>query len=130
MALVIKGSAQTAINLRKTILVPANAIQLDSLLNLIKKQAGAKFSINTRKFPAGKYIRIKAHKQTIGSLLQEIKSNTGVYYAILGDHIILLDNPPPAKRKTTNVVSPRHTVQAPNLPATPSASQKQPVAPN
>ncbi|OQP64851.1 hypothetical protein A3860_19035 [Niastella vici] len=130
MALVIKGSAQTAVNLHKMILVPANAIQLDSLLNLINKQAGVKFSINTRKFPAGKYIRIKANKQTIGGLLQEIKANTGVYYAILGDHIILLDNPPPAKRKATNVVNTTHTVLAPHLPAAPSVSQKQPVPPN
>jgi hypothetical protein len=130
MAMVINGSAQTAINLHKTILVPANAIQLDSLLNLINKQGGVKFSINTRKFPAAKYIRIKAHKQTIGSLLQEIKATTGIYYAILGDHIILLDNPPPAKRKTANVVNTTHTVQAPRLPVAPSVPQKQPVPPN
>jgi len=130
MAVDIKGSAQTAVNLHKTILVQANAIQLDSLLNLIKKQAGVKFSINTRKFPAGKYIRIKAHKQTIGGLLQEIKASTGVYYAILGDHVILLDNPPPAKRVTSNVVNTTHTVQAPQLPAARSATRKQPVRPN
>jgi hypothetical protein len=123
----LNGSAQTAINLQKTITIPVNAIQLDSLLNLITKQAGVKFSVNTRKFPAGKYIRITTHKQTIAGIMQEIKQRTGVYYAVLGDHIILLDNPPPANKKTTNAANATHTVQAPRLPVRSALPRKQPV---
>jgi hypothetical protein len=127
--MVMKSSAQRAVNLQKTILVPANAIQLDSLLHLINKQAGVKFSINTRKFPAGKYIRVKAHRQTIAGLLKEINQSTGVYYAVLGDHIILLDNPP-AKTKAIAPVNTSHTAQASRLPVKSSASQKRTVSPD
>jgi hypothetical protein len=92
---VLKSHAQTgAINLQKTVVLPANTIQLDSLLHLINRQAGVKFSINTRKIPASRPIRIKKQQQTVAGILQEIKQATGVYYAVLGDHIILLDNPP------------------------------------
>jgi hypothetical protein len=130
IALTISGSAQTAINLQKPIVIAANAIQLDSLLHLISKQSGAKFSINTRKFPAGKFIRVKDHNQTVGGILQEIKRNTGVHYTVLGDHIILLDNPPPAKRKTSPAVNTTHTVQAPRLPVKSSLLQKRTVTQN
>src|SRR5687768_4600770 len=93
----IAGSAQQgAINLQRTVEIPANAIQLDSLLHLIKRQSGVKFSINTRKIRPTKIIRLKKYRQPIAGVLQEIKQNTGVYYAVLGDHIILLDNPPRA----------------------------------
>lgn len=109
LALVVNVNGQGAINLQKRISIPARAIQLDSLLRVITRQSGAKFSINTRKFPAAKSIVIKDHTSTIGSLLQVIKQTTGVYYATLGDHIILLDNPPPAKKNATNPVNKRTT---------------------
>src|SRR5437870_4848560 len=92
---VLKSHAQTgAINLQKTVVLPVNTMQLDSLLHLINRQAGVKFSINTRKIPASRPIRIKKQQQTVAGILKEIKQATGVYYTVLGDHIILLDNPP------------------------------------
>lgn len=112
LAIVVNVKGQGAINLQKRISIPARAIQLDSLLRVITRQSGAKFSINTRKFPAAKSIAIKDHMPTIGSLLQVIKQTTGVYYATLGDHIILLDNPPPAKKNTTTPITKR-TAPAP-----------------
>jgi hypothetical protein len=93
---------QGAINLQKQVTISSNNIQLDSLLYFIKKQTGAKFSLNTRKLPASKLMRIKVRKQSIEGFLREIKQNTGVYYTVLGDHIILLDNPPPAAASTIN----------------------------
>lgn len=105
LAILMNVSGQNAINLQKKISIPANAIQLDSLLRVITRQSGAKFSINTRKFPASKSIAIKDHAPTIAKLLQVINQTTGAYYATLGDHIILLDNPPPAKKKTPGTVT-------------------------
>jgi hypothetical protein len=94
---------QGSINLQKMVVVQSKTIPLDSLLHLIKRQTGVKFSINTRKIPPTKLIRIKNARQPIEGVLQEIKQNTGVYYAILGDHIILLDNPPPARQKEKSI---------------------------
>jgi hypothetical protein len=105
LAILMNVSGQSALNLQKRISIPANAIQLDSLLRVITRQSGAKFSINTRKFPASKSIAIKDQTLTIAKLMQVIKQTTGVYYATLGDHIILLDNPPPAKKNPTSVVN-------------------------
>lgn len=105
MATVIKGNGQATVNLQKTVVIPANTMQLDSLLHLINRQAGIKFSINTRKIPPSRSIPLKKQKQTIAGVLQQIKQATGVYYAVLGDHIILLDNPPkravPQNKKPT-----------------------------
>lgn len=124
LAILMNVSGQSAINLQKKISIPANAIQLDSLLRVITRQSGAKFSINTRKFPASKSIAIKDHAPTIAKLLQVINQTTGAYYATLGDHIILLDNPPPAKKKTPGTVT-KHPV-----PVHKSASVKtKPTAP-
>jgi hypothetical protein len=117
------ASGQSAINLQKKISIPANAIQLDSLLHVITRQSGAKFSINTRKFPASKSIAIKDHAPTIAKLLQVINQTTGVYYATLGDHIILLDNPPPAKKKTPRSVN----KQPVPIHKTPSVKNKPPA---
>lgn len=105
LAILMNVSGQSAINLQKKISIPANAIQLDSLLHVITRQSGAKFSINTRKFPASKSIAIKDHAPTIAKLLQVINQTTGVYYATLGDHIILLDNPPPAKKNSPGIAN-------------------------
>lgn len=121
---VIKSKAQQgSINLHKPVVVQATYIQLDSLLRLITKQTGAKFSLNSRKFPANRSILINQHKQTIEDLLQTIKRNTGVYYALLGDHIILLDNPPPVKKSDPVATNKKpYTVPA-RLPAKTSTSQ-------
>jgi hypothetical protein len=109
---------QGSINLKKMVVVPSNAIPLDTLLHLIKRQTGVKFSINTRKIPPTKFIRIKNARQPIEGVLQEIKQNTGVYYAILGDHIILLDNPPPARQKEKSI----HPIPVSHSHPKPSAS--------
>lgn len=109
LAIMVNVNGQGAINLQKRISIPARAIQLDSLLHVITRQSGTKFSINTRKFPAIRSIVIKDHTPTIGSLLQLIKQTTGVYYATLGDHIILLDNPPAGKKNTKGTVNKRTT---------------------
>ena len=125
-AVMLKSNGQSTINLQRTIVIPANAIQLDSLIHLINKQAGVKFSINARKFPAARFIRIKNHKPTIAGILTEINKSTGVYYAVFENHIILLDNPP---RKSTNAKNTTHTVQAPRLQVTSPEHPKRTTTP-
>jgi len=128
-AIVVTGSGQGTLNLQKTVVLPANVLRLDSLLHLINRQAGIKFSINTRKIPASRPIRLKNQQQTIAGILQEIKKATGVYYAVLGDHIILLDNPP--KRPVPKNKNPQgnKTVVKKNTLKSPAAHQQQLLPP-
>lgn len=125
--LLIKGNAQSAINLHKKIAIPANTIQLDSLLHTITRQSGARFSINTSKIQASKLIAIKDHTPTIASILQVIKQSTGAYYGILGDHIILLDNPPRVNKKTTNTAQKQIVSSHKTASGKPAVTNQQPV---
>lgn len=69
-------------------------MRLDSLLNLVTKQTGARFSLNTRKIQPGKDIYLKKGSTTIGALLAHMRQSTGVHYILRGAHVIFLDNPP------------------------------------
>jgi hypothetical protein len=82
------------VNMSKKIVVTSEEIRFDSLISLICKQTGAKFSLNTRKFPPSKVIHVKKGVQPAGQLLEYIREHTGIYYRVLGSHIIFVDDPP------------------------------------
>src|SRR5690348_1669338 len=124
MATVMKGNGQATVNLQKTVVIPANVMQLDSLLHLIHRQAGIKFSINTRKISPSRHIPLKKQRQTIAEVLQEIKQATGVYYAVLSDHIILLDNPPKRAVPQNKIPTGKKTVVKKNNPKRPVIHQQ------
>lgn len=86
--------AQSGVNLRSPLRIPAESMRLDSLLNLVTRQTGARFSLNTRKIQPGKDIRLKKGATTIGALLAHMQQSTGVHYILRGSHVIFLDNPP------------------------------------
>jgi hypothetical protein len=96
IAAVVNGQAPP-VNLYTTVGIPAETMRFDSLLRLAGKQGGIRFSLNTKKFQPSTIIRIKKGRQSIAALLAAIQANTGIYYRILGDHIIFVDNPLPKK---------------------------------
>ena len=109
----IAGSArQATVNLKRQVIIEAPTISLHALLHQVTQQTGARFSINTRRFPAQKIIQIHTHRQSLQNWLQQLHGYTGIYYAILGDHIILLDNPP-ARSKQPSATVTRHRLPEP-----------------
>ncbi|MET3877141.1 hypothetical protein [Chitinophaga sp. OAE865] len=106
-------SAQTAkVNLRKEVNIPAADMQLDELLHLVSKQAGIRFSVNTRKFPGTTVVHIKKGRQPLSRLLGDLRESTGMGYRALESHIIFVDNPAPlAAKRTPAAVKPSKVIQ-------------------
>ncbi|MBC9934315.1 hypothetical protein [Chitinophaga qingshengii] len=105
-------SQSTAVNLRKNITINTGAMPLDKLLKMVGQQTGARFSLNTRKFPPSRLIRIHQKTQPLATLLEDIRSQTGISYRVLGGHVIFVDTPPAAK--PTAVATPeKKTVKKP-----------------
>lgn len=95
-------SAQTAkVNLHKEVNIPAADMQLDELLHLVSKQAGTRFSVNTRKFPGATVIHVKKGRQPLSRLLADLRASTGMGYRMLESHIIFVDDPAPVAAKRT-----------------------------
>jgi hypothetical protein len=90
------ASAQniSAVNMKTRVKIAGKFIRFDSLIEKISKQTAVKFSFNTNKVAPGKVIELKPGEQTLEEILLQIKTRTGIYYKIIGSHIILLDKPP------------------------------------
>lgn len=121
-----------AVNLHVKIRVPAGDTRFDSLLHLITRQTGVKFSVNTRKYPLSRTIRIGKSTLSLGDLLAVIHEKSGIYYTALGTHIIFVDHPPkqvntidrlstsplsPVKTRAPIVNTPKHPTKTVQLPA-------------
>ncbi|TWF42362.1 hypothetical protein FHW36_102117 [Chitinophaga polysaccharea] len=91
-------NAQRKVNLQEQVMLPGTALRFDSLLGIVSRQTGARFSLNTRKFPPGRIVRLGSGARSMAKLLAEIRQYTGIYYTILGEHIIFIDNPPPGAK--------------------------------
>jgi len=88
------ANGQQAIpSLHKNVDLPAENLRFDSLLHLITRPTGIKFSLNTQKFRPSRIIHVRRGIQPVDEILSEIKNSTGIYYRILGDHIIFIDKP-------------------------------------
>jgi len=81
-------------SLHKNVNLPSENLRFDSLLHLIARPTGIKFSLNTQKFRPSRIIHVRKGIQSVDEILSEIKNSTGIYYRILGDHIIFIDKPP------------------------------------
>ncbi|MBV8253383.1 MAG: hypothetical protein JO154_12310 [Chitinophaga sp.] len=97
-----------AVNLQRSITMPVGDIRFDSLVHLITRQTGVRFSLNTHKFPPSRIVHIQKGSQSLGDLLGTIREKTGIYYTVLGAHIIFVDNPP-RKVAVANGVPPSPT---------------------
>ena len=111
LLLSIAVHAQSGVNLRRPLQIPAEHMRLDSLLNLVTRQSGARFSLNTRKIQPGKEIQLKPGATTIGALLAHMQRSTGVHYVLRGSHVIFLDNPPKPVLKKTPTTAPHTQLQ-------------------
>ncbi|SFD75534.1 hypothetical protein SAMN05518672_10382 [Chitinophaga sp. CF118] len=114
----ISAYGQTGSRLQQKIVVPAENIRFDSLLHLISKQSGVKFSLNTRKFPPSKIIHVKKGSQPVAQVLADIKAGTGIYYTLLDSHIIFADNPPHKKEEVILPTVHHHKKILPAKPVT------------
>lgn len=109
-----QGNAQrTAVNLQQQVNIPADRLPLDSLLQVVSKQTGVKFSVNTRKFPLSRAVTIKRRKQTVAALLGEIRASTKMDYTFVGGHIIFVDAVAPLPKKAIAVIAGKLPVKSP-----------------
>ncbi|WP_160716144.1 hypothetical protein [Chitinophaga solisilvae] len=106
---------QTPASLQRKVNITVTNIRFDSLLSLVSKHTGVKFAVNTHKFPPSKIIRVRKGVQPITTLLDNIREHTGIWYTVVGSHVIFVDNPP---RKKEPVTAPATTTAA-KYPAIP-----------
>lgn len=100
---IVKGYSQSsAVNLQKNITISAGEMPLDKLLKAVGQQTGARFSLNTRKFPPSRLIQIHKKTQPLGALLEDIREQTGISYRLLGGHVIFVDAPPVKQAAATS----------------------------
>lgn len=111
---------EATVNLQKEVTVPVADMRLDALLTLVSKQAGIRFSVNTRKFPTSRTVHVKKGTQSLLKLLTGLREHTGIDYRVLGGHIIFVDAPAliikrsvPAVVKQERVIPPARFVIIP-----------------
>jgi hypothetical protein len=92
------STAQVGSNkLKKRVTVYHNETRVDSFLNLLAKQTGIGFSFNSKKISPTMMIPIRKGIYTVEECLLKIQQTAGIHYALLSNHIILVDNPPQEK---------------------------------
>jgi hypothetical protein len=91
-------------------------ITLDSLTKYVHRRSRLRFSFNSTKVKGSQLIDLKKGAYTIDQLLQQIRKNTSLYYAVRNGYVIFQDNPPkiktatPAVAKTNPANSPKKKV--------------------
>ncbi|MBS0031883.1 hypothetical protein ACTJJ0_31480 [Chitinophaga sp. 22321] len=103
VAVSVCSAQQNRVNLQQKIKLPAVPIRFDSLLSMVSRQTGARFSLNTSKYPPSRIIPISKGVMPVAQLLNTINERTGIYYTVLGGHIIFVDQPPRPNNVKTKV---------------------------
>jgi len=106
IAVSVCSAQQNRVNLQQKIKLPVVPVRFDSLLSMVSRQTGARFSLNTRKYPPSRIIPISKGTMPVRQLLNTINERTGIYYTVLGGHIIFVDQPPRPKKIITKVHAP------------------------
>ena len=117
--------AAPAQNLKQEVRLHKHEWTLDALLQQVTSQTGVRFSINTRRFPSSRTLRIKTLKQPVNALLAEIRNTTGIAYTKVGTHIILLDQLP--VKKTTATTTKKSIPANPMQPVKENHTAPEPV---
>lgn len=86
-------------------------ITLDSLTKYVHSRSKLRFSFNSTKVKGAQMIDLKKGAYTIDQLLQQIRKNTSLYYAVRNGYVIFQDNPP--KLKTTPTVAKANATKPP-----------------
>ena len=84
-------------------------ITLDSLTKYVHSHSKLRFSFNSTKIKGGQLIDLKKGAYTIDQLLQQIRKNTSLYYAMRNGYVIFQDNPPKKKTIPSTVIKPAAT---------------------
>lgn len=93
--------------LQRKINVPAKEITIETLGNIISRQAGLVFSFDANKINGNNIIHLKKDNYTVEELLSLIKKSFNTEYRIYGDHVIFnRQRTPPAIVKTTDTKEP------------------------
>jgi hypothetical protein len=109
--------------LGKKVVLPATTLRVDSLLQVLARQTGTRFSFNPGKVTPSLKIYFKSRQQTIGQVLTQVQQTIGVKYKLLGNHIILLDEPKdPVPKKPVAVTA---VTKNKLLPGKPTVKNKQ-----
>lgn len=101
-------------------------ITLDSLTRYVHNHSKLRFSFNSSKVKGNKVIFLKKGNYTIGSLLQQIRRNTSLYYSKYNGYVIFQDNPP--KQKTVPPAVPPKTTPKPPVKKGTVAAPRKPVS--
>lgn len=93
--------------LQRKIKVPAKKITIETLGNIISRQAGLVFSFDANKLHGNNTIQLKKDNYTVEELLSLIKTSFNTEYRIYGDHVIFnRQRTPPALVKTIDTKEP------------------------
>ncbi|MEO8766064.1 MAG: hypothetical protein ABI416_17310 [Ginsengibacter sp.] len=80
-------------HLNRMVSIQGNRLRLDSLLNNFTRQTQIDFSFNSNKINPAAIIYTKNKKQTLAEWLLTLQHDIGIHYSLLGDHIILVNDP-------------------------------------
>lgn len=98
-------------------------ITLDSLTKYVHSRSKLRFSFNSTKVKGSQLIDLKKGAYTIDQLLQQIRKNTSLYYAMRNGYVIFQDNPPKQRTAEPKITKPA-TTKSPAPKATTTAHQK------
>lgn len=95
----------TEVNMKTMVFIEKRETRFDVLLNSVSRQSGVVFSFSTKKIAADKMLNLTPGKQTLETLLIQLRNNTGLDYRIVGTHIIFLDKRAAMASRETRVVT-------------------------
>jgi hypothetical protein len=93
--------------MKTVVTIDKKEYRFDELLNLVSRQTAAVFSFSTKKIASDKTLKLNTGRQTLEDLLTQIKVTTGLYYKIVGNHIIFLDKQPAITKSNSTVNQPK-----------------------
>lgn len=100
-------------------------ITLDSLTKYIHSHSRLRFSFNSTKVKGAQLIDLKKGTYTIDQLLQQIRKNTSLYYAMRNGYVIFQDNPPKQKTNITKPPVKKNVIAAKPKPVQPTVKEKE-----
>ncbi|MBC9909327.1 hypothetical protein [Chitinophaga varians] len=75
----------------KHVTISTPEVQFNRLFEILHTQTGARFSINTGKFPSTKKVRIKPGRHTLGEVLIQLRHQTGIEYHQVAGYMVITD---------------------------------------
>ena len=84
---------QGNVDLNRRIQLTSYSLRLDSLLNELSRKSGVQFSFNSRRISQTRTIKLNGKNQTLQQILNQLNNLIGIKYRVVGDHVILVDDP-------------------------------------